>query len=230
MAKNFAMTIDLQKCVGCAACSISCKNENNTPDGINWSYHTTETKGIFPNVNYEYVPTLCNHCEDAPCVKACPTQAMYKDENGLTLHDADKCIGCKSCMLACPYGVISANYEEPHKYWRDQHVLIEGGTSTGQQVADATEEILPYYNPDRAFTYEGLRYKGIVEKCTLCDHRLKVGEQPYCVTSCPADARLVGDLNDPDDKINQLLAKHSSRTLLPDKGTKPKVFYIRSYN
>ncbi|WP_461201854.1 4Fe-4S dicluster domain-containing protein [Anoxybacillus sp. TBDG-1] len=226
---KYAMVIDLHKCVGCSACQIACKNENNVPEGMFWSWHITRTTGSFPNVKYEYIPTLCNHCENAACVRACPTKAMYKDENGLTLHDADKCIGCKSCMQACPYGVINFNKKDPHEYWRDQEALIQKGTSSGKEISTSIREKVPYYNPDREKTYEGIRYKGIVEKCTFCDHRLKEGEQPYCVTSCPADARLVGDLDDPNDPIHAMLAKYKTSVLLPEKGTKPKVFYLREY-
>lgn len=223
------MVIDLHKCVGCSACQISCKNENNVDEGMFWSHHLIRTTGKFPNVKYEYVPTLCNHCENAACVKACPTGAMYKDENGLTLHDPDKCIGCKSCMQACPYGVINFNKKEPHAYWRNNESIIKDATVSGKQVTDKTGTKIPYYNADREKTYEGIRQKGIVEKCTMCDHRLKEGEQPYCVVSCPADARLVGDLEDPKDPIQELLAKYKSSVLRPEKGTKPRVFYLREY-
>lgn len=226
---RYAMVIDLHKCVGCSACQIACKNENNVDEGMFWSHHITRTTGTFPNVKYEYVPTMCNHCEDAACVKACPTGAMYKDENGLTLHDPDKCIGCKSCMQACPYGVINFNQKEPHAYWRDNQSLILDGTASGKQVTDKTGTLIPYYNPDREATYKGIRPKGIIEKCTLCDHRLKEGLQPYCVEACPADARLVGDLHDPNDPIHEKLAKHKASVLRPEKGTKPHVFYLREY-
>lgn len=226
---RYAMVINLHKCVGCSACQIACKNENNVAEGMFWSWHMNRTTGTFPNVKYEYVPTLCNHCEEAACVKACPTGAMYKDENGLTLHHPDKCIGCKSCMQACPYGVINFNKKEPHEYWRNNTPLIKDITATAKETAAQTGEKIPYYNPDRAKTYEGIRSKGIVEKCTLCDHRLKEGEQPYCVTSCPADARLVGDLDNPNDPIHAMLANYKASVLRPEKGTKPKVFYLREY-
>jgi molybdopterin-containing oxidoreductase family iron-sulfur binding subunit len=229
MSKKYAMVIDLQKCVGCSACSIACKNENNTDIKKNWSSCIQRTTGTFPNVRYEYIPTLCNHCENAACVKACPTQAMHKDANGLTLHNADKCIGCKTCMLACPYDVIHFNKKNPHEFWSNEEAAIEGGTPYPREVIEKTGTPIPYYNADREKTYEGVRYKGIVEKCTLCDHRLADGEEPYCVVACPAKCRHIGDLNDPSDEINMLLGKYPARQLQPDKGTKPKVYYIRSF-
>ncbi|WP_245741953.1 4Fe-4S dicluster domain-containing protein [Anaerobacillus arseniciselenatis] len=229
MAKNYAMTIDLQSCIGCAACSVACKNENNTDTGMNWSHHIHTTTGTFPNVKYEYIPTLCNHCDNAPCVKACPVKAMYKDdENGLTLHNADKCIGCKACMASCPYGVISYNKKDPHQYWNDQESWYDDVSATPAEIKEKIGTEVPYYNPERAFNYEAIRYRGIVEKCQMCDHRLDRGEQPYCVSRCPAEARYVGDLNDPNDKIHELLT-HDHKTLREDLGTKPKVFYLRSF-
>lgn len=226
---RYAMAINLHKCIGCGACAIACKSENNVDTGIYWAHHIKRTTGTFPNVKYEYIPTLCNHCDNAACVNSCPTQAMYKDENRLTLHNPDKCIGCKTCMQACPYGVISYNSKEPHERFRDTNALVPNGTASGKEMAEKTGEKLPYYNPDRAATYAGIRPKGIVEKCTLCDHRLKSKEQPYCAASCPAGARLAGDLDDPKSEINVLLSRYGHSQLRPEKGTQPKVFYVRQY-
>ncbi|MBF0353526.1 MAG: 4Fe-4S dicluster domain-containing protein [SAR324 cluster bacterium] len=228
MAK-YAMVIDLHNCVGCAACDIACKTENNTDAGFNWSSHVTETRGTFPNVSFRYIPTLCNHCENAPCVKVCPTEAMYKDNEGFTLHDADKCIGCRSCELACPYKVIHFNKKQQHQRYMDDKPLIPGVTSSGKETADKTGVPLPYYNPDRAKTYDGIRREGIVEKCTFCDHRVKEGLQPWCVEACPGDARIFGDTDDPTSRVSQLLKHYTPRQLLKHKGTKPRVFYIRDY-
>lgn len=226
---NYCMVIDLHKCAGCGSCAITCKNENNVQDGFYWSNYVHKTTGQFPNVRYQFIPTLCNHCEDAPCVKACPVGAMYKDANGLTLHNAERCIGCKNCMVADPYGVIYFNQEKPHQRWQSQEAIMEGLTGTGQEVAKKTGAPLPYYNPDRDKTYAGVRPKGIVEKCTLCDHRIKDGKKPYCVESCPAGARIFGDLDDPGSEVHYLLGKHSHFQLRSELGTKPKVFYIREF-
>ncbi|KJS88222.1 MAG: 4Fe-4S ferredoxin [Peptococcaceae bacterium BICA1-8] len=226
---NYAMVIDLHKCTGCGACAITCKNENNVQEGFFWSNYVHKTTGEFPNVRFEFMPTLCNHCEDAPCVKACPVGAMYKDKNGITLHDPEKCIGCKSCMIADPYGVIYFNKERPHKFWNSSENAIHNGTSSGKEVADKAGAPIPYYNPEREKTYAGIRPQGIVEKCTFCDHRVKDGEKPYCVESCPAGARIFGDLDDPHSEIIYLISKHGAKQLKAELGTKPKVFYIRSY-
>ena len=228
--KQYSMVIDLHKCVGCAACDISCKAENNVPDSFAWSNHMLQTRGKFPDTQFRYIPTLCNHCTNAPCVANCPTTAMHKTKDGLTMHDTDKCIGCHACQLACPYHVIYFNHDLPHKRMReDQEAAIPGCTSTGPEVAEKGGTPIPVYNPARAATYAGVRPKGIVEKCTFCDHRLANGELPACVEACPADARIFGDKKDPGSPVSKVLKKHASRVLQPEKGTRPNVHYIRDY-
>lgn len=230
MAKKYGMVIDLHKCVGCGACDLACKSENNTPEGIYWSNHQIETSGVFPEVSYAYRPTLCNHCEDAPCVRSCPTAAMHKDEEtDMTLHSADKCIGCKSCILACPYDVISYNARQPHLEKREDNSIIKGGTFSAKELGDKTNTPYPYYNAEWGKNYPSIRSKGVVEKCTFCNSRVKAGLQPHCVDSCPADARIFGNLNDENSAPSLLLAKYPAEVLKAHKGTKPKVFYIRNF-
>jgi len=230
MSKQYAMVIDLHRCVGCAACDIACKAENNVPVEFHWSNHIVETRGTFPDTQFSYIPTLCNHCDDAPCVTNCPTTAMYKNEDGLTLHDVDKCIGCRLCQLSCPYGVIWYNKQAPHD--TDVEAMLDGATFTASEMAEKSGSGAPigYYNPARAQTYDGIRPKGVVEKCTFCDHRLAVDEDPACVVACPAEARIFGDLNDPDSPPSLALAKYEPKVLQRDQGTKPNVFYIRDFN
>lgn len=232
MAKNYAMAIDLQKCVGCGACDLACKSENNTPVGIDWATHFTEMTGTFPNVSYNHVPTLCNHCEDAPCVRVCPTHAMHYGDNGLVVHDPDICIGCKSCMLADPYGVIHFNKEAAFsEYISDDSSIVKGGTFSKEELSDKSSAPFPYFNAARgADGYEAIRGKGTVEKCTFCDHRIVDGLAPACVVACPADARIFGDLNDPNSGVAKETRSEFTSVLKPEKGTKPKVFYTKSYN
>ncbi|MGD8987629.1 MAG: 4Fe-4S dicluster domain-containing protein [Syntrophobacterales bacterium] len=229
---KYAMVIDLQSCVGCGACSIACKNENNLSEGIFWSSKITETSGTFPNVRYHYIPTLCNHCEDAPCVRGCPTQAMHKLDSGITMHDPKKCIGCRYCMYNCPYGVISFNWEKPFRFWRENNPVIKDCTSSPLELVKKVNNgtATPYYNPGREATLSGMRSKGVVEKCTFCDHRIKQGELPYCVEACPANARIFGDLEKRGSEVNFLLGKYRPFTLKEHLGTKPKVYYVRSFN
>ena len=228
---RYAMVIDLQRCVGCGGCSIACKNENNVPDGIYWSNKITETSGTFPDVRYHYIPTLCNHCANAPCARGCPTQAMHKLDSGITMHNPDKCIGCKYCEFNCPYGVIYFNWRAPHQFWRQREQLINGVTSAPAEEAKKVKtKVLPYYNSERDATLPGIRPKGVVEKCTFCDHRVKRALLPYCVEACPADARIFGDIQDPTSKVSQLLGKFRYFRLREQLGTEPHIFYIRDFN
>ncbi len=228
---KYAMVIDLQRCTGCGACSIACRNENNVSEGIYWSGNINETVGTFPHVRYHYIPTLCNHCEEAPCVRGCPTNAMYKKKNGITMHDPDKCIGCRFCMFNCPYGVISFNWKASHKFWRNQTPLIKGCTSSpAAEVKAVGGTGTPYYNPARAETLEGIRRKGVVEKCTFCDHLVQKGQLPHCVVACPSDARIFGDLENEKSKVRRLLGKFRPFRLKERLGTMPKVYYIRDFN
>ncbi len=231
--KKLAMVIDLQRCVGCGGCVIACKNENNIQENVAWSSRIIRTTGIFPNVRHEYIPTLCNHCEKAPCVKGCPTGAMHKTEGDITMHNPAKCIGCRYCIINCPYGVIHFNDGETHRFWRNDERLIEGATPSAIEVTQkAGGTVIPYYNPERELSHPGtgLRHKGIVEKCTLCDHRVKKGELPYCVEACPTNARIFGDLNDPNSEVNKILGKFRPWRLKENLGTEPKVFYVRGFN
>ncbi len=231
--KRLAMVIDLQRCTGCGGCIISCKSENNVQRGIAWSSKKSKTVGKYPNVRFEYIPTLCNHCENAPCVKGCPTKAMHKGYGNITMHSPEKCIGCRTCIAMCPYGVISIHNKEPHAHWKSEDVLIKGCTASPKEVAEKVKgNVIPYYNDAREESTpgSGLRYKGIVEKCTLCDHRVKKGLLPHCVLSCPASARVMGDLNDPNSAASKLLAKYRPWRLKEEMGKEPKAFYNRELN
>jgi molybdopterin-containing oxidoreductase family iron-sulfur binding subunit len=228
--KKYAMVIDMHKCVGCGACNFGCKIENNVGDDLTWAKVETLTKGTFPKVTFEHITTLCNHCNNAPCVKACPTKAMHKiADGGLTLHNPAKCIGCQSCVIACPYGMISFNKVSPLKKWESSSSIIPKCTSSGKEVAEKAGEKMPFYNPDRAKTYEGIRGRGVVEKCTFCDHRIAEKKDPYCVEVCPAKARIFGDISDPKSEVSKLVSQHKGRTLKPEQGTEPSVYYIRNY-
>ncbi|MEK7365590.1 MAG: 4Fe-4S dicluster domain-containing protein [Candidatus Deferrimicrobiota bacterium] len=250
MPKQYGMVIDLQKCVGCGACALACKTENNTQarangQTYNWADFIYREEGIFPNVSFAAIPVLCNHCSDAPCVKACPVEpkAMFKTADGITMHNDARCIGCRRCQKACPYSasdvdkekaaysVISANdpKEAPHSAYRDATEMIKGCTASGAEVAKMAGAIPPgrnkYDHPD----YLSVRQKGIVEKCIFCEHRVKQGEQPNCVVVCPAKARIFGDINDAASEPANLLKKYKPMRLQEEKKTRPNVAYIRSF-
>lgn len=228
---NLVMVIDLQRCTGCGGCDLACKSENNLRDGHFWSHHITNTTGTFPNVRFDYMPTLCNQCGNAPCEKACPTSALHKVAGDITAHDPQKCIGCRACIINCPYGEVHAHFGEPHEEWESIEELIEGVTGSPATVVDDTGgDRIPYYNNERENFGEGNRYHGIVEKCDFCLHRLKENKLPACVKRCPTDARIIGDLNDPNSSVSKILAKYRPFRRMEHLGTQPKVYYVRSFN
>ncbi len=101
--KQFAMVIDLRKCIGCNACSVACKSENAVPLGVWRTWVKQVERGKFPNTQRHMLPRLCNHCEYPACVEACPTTSAYRRDDGVVLVHEERCIGCKLCMAACPY-------------------------------------------------------------------------------------------------------------------------------
>lgn len=97
------MVIDLETCVGCHACTVSCKMENQVPEGCFNTWVEEWDTGEYPEVSRVKLPKLCNHCVDAPCVEVCPVDATFPVEGGIVVVDEEKCIGCKACLSACPY-------------------------------------------------------------------------------------------------------------------------------
>ncbi|MEO6890822.1 MAG: 4Fe-4S dicluster domain-containing protein [Ktedonobacteraceae bacterium] len=103
---KYAFVIDQRKCIGCHACTVACKAEHDVPIGVNRTWVKYIEKGVFPNTRRYFLVNRCNHCDDAPCVAICPTKALYKRGDGIVDFDAARCIGCKSCMQACPYDAL----------------------------------------------------------------------------------------------------------------------------
>ena len=110
---RYAMAIDLAACVGCAACSVACKLENEVPPGEHRLWIRQTESGTFPNLTLECRPEQCLHCANPPCVPVCPTGASYQTEDGFVLVDPDKCIACGACIAACPY---DARFFHPDGY------------------------------------------------------------------------------------------------------------------
>lgn len=247
---RYGMIIDLDKCVGCGACALGCKTENNTGDRaagqtFNWADFLVTEEGRFPHAVATTLPVLCNHCSNAACVEACPVEpkAMYKTADGITMHNDERCIGCQSCQEACPYSaldvdeegvqysIISFNEDGIGNFHRFESTAaaIAGGTATGaeltRRVGAKPAHRTDYRHPD----YEPVRRPDVTEKCIFCAHRMAEEKLPRCVVVCPAEARIFGDLDDPASEAARLLEQNKSFRLKEEAGTRPNVHYIGSY-
>ncbi|MDR2852153.1 MAG: 4Fe-4S dicluster domain-containing protein [Burkholderiaceae bacterium] len=203
MAK-WGMVFDLKACIGCNACVVACKQENSLPNGVFFTRTLSYEQGKYPNVKRTYVPTICNQCEAPPCQKVCPSGATYTREDGIVMVDRDLCIGCSSCAVACPY---------------DMRTMLSEAMFT--QGLFGTGEITPFEQQGYA------RYTpGTAVKCDFCSQRVDQGLKPACVQTCPANARVFGDLDDPQSAPNVLLRERKGKPPLPEKNTKPRVYYV----
>ncbi len=197
---RLGMVIDLKLCIACYACVVTCKAENATPPGVFWGQVQEREDGKYPSARRVFLPVLCNHCAEPLCVKACPTGATTQREDGIVVVDHDKCVGCRYCLIACPY-----------------------------QVRSYVDKIRGYFEQGLT-PYEETGYKkhrkGVVEKCTFCVDRVDKGLEPACVANCPTSCRHFGDLDDPNSEVSRLLRTRYSFTLLPEHGTNPSVYYV----
>jgi Fe-S-cluster-containing dehydrogenase component/formate-dependent nitrite reductase membrane component NrfD len=176
---NYGFAIDLRRCIGCHACTIACKAEHDIPIGVNRCWVKTVERGTFPDTRRFFFPVLCNQCDQAPCVRICPTNALFKRRDGIVDLNGDACIGCRACMQACPY---------------DQ-LFIDPNTRTA-------------------------------EKCNFCANRVENRLLPACVSVCPTECRVFGDLDDPASPLARLVAAEPVAVRKPEKGTRPKIFYL----
>ncbi len=206
---QWAMIIDLNKCTGCGNCQLACQAHNDTAPGLSWNRMIAAGE-----LNDEplYVPVPCMHCQNPPCEGVCPVKATYKRADGIVMMDYERCIGCRYCQLACPYGARSFNWQE----------------YTGQNTA-----VPEWGEPEVA-----RRPRGVVEKCTFCVHRIDRGlaegltpgvdpqATPACVAACPVSARIFGDLNDPHSAVSEALQNYQAIQPRRDLGTEPRVYYL----
>jgi len=219
------MAIDLDRCTGCQACVVACHAENNLPVSdpqsaaigrtVHWIRVDRYYEGVFPEIREKHMPVLCQQCDDAPCEPVCPVYATYRNPEGLNVQVYNRCVGTRYCANNCPYQVRFFNFFAPE--WPEPLAL--------------------QLNPDVA-----IRMGGVMEKCTFCIQRVKRSKndakeegrpladgeiQPACAQSCPAEAMVFGDLNDPESRVSRLAGSGRSSRLLEELGTKPKVFYLQ---
>lgn len=223
--EKWGLTIDLDRCTGCMACVVACQSENNVPfnteDLINQSRAITWIRveryweGEYPNIKARFLPVMCQHCANAPCEPVCPVYATYHNAEGLNVQVYNRCVGTRYCSLNCPWHARYFNFWE--REWPD--------TFKDQLNPDVT-----------------VRSKGVMEKCSMCVHRIRRvtrlakrdsreirdGEfQPACAQACPTNTIVFGNLNDPNSSVAKLAHHTRNYTLMGDLGTEPAVTYLK---
>jgi len=208
--KKFMMVIDLAKCDGCKSCTVACQTMHFTEPDREW-IKVFKMKDAETTAPY-FFPKPCFHCDNPPCTKVCPVNATFKRQDGIVLIDNERCIGCRSCMVACPYSTRFFNWSSPRQ----------------QEIAD-----MPY-SPETSIP----RRIGTVEKCDFCPDMIRQGKMPACVTGCPMDAIYFGDQNEDAVtnasgvtlKLSQLLEDNAGYRYLEELGTEPRVYYLPPKN
>lgn len=195
----YGFIIDLEKCVGCHGCSVACKAANGTPPTVTRSKVVRETEGTYPHAVRVIRPMLCMLCENPACVAACTTGASSINDDGIVVINKEECIGCKSCIEACPYGA---------RYYIEDEAGYFG------------EELNEYESV--AYVKNGMVAK-TVDKCDFCIGHSEDGKpDPVCVKACMAEARIFGEL----EEIKKLAEKRGGKPYLEEEGTQPHVYYL----
>jgi Fe-S-cluster-containing dehydrogenase component len=213
---EFVYGLNLSRCIGCRKCVHACVEENNqsrAPEiqyirvlemekgsiDVETSDHHYDAPQV-PDPNKYYMPVQCHQCAKPPCVKVCPVKATWQEPDGITVIDYDWCIGCRYCAAACPYWARRFNFTEPEI--PSEHV-----------------------NPNMGYLSNRPRAKGVMEKCTYCLHRTRVGRLPACLEVCPTGSRKFGNVLDPESEVAYILQHKRVYVLKEDVGTLPRFFY-----
>ena len=213
------MVIDTRRCVGCKACMVACKVENKTPPGVSY---TVVTEEVFnrPDDKPVFMTKPCFHCESPPCVDVCPVSATFKrEQDGIVVVDYDRCIGCRYCIIACPYGARSFDFGENYDAISANTPLAAAPSPENNQFITRSPGTSPIGN---------------VRKCTFCVHLQDeqgrydkaAGRWPSCAKTCTGHAIFFGDLQDPESEVSRLLAERQAIRLKEELGTAPNVFYL----
>ena len=215
---KWGMVVDLSKCVRCYGCVIACRIEHFLPVGSDWPRLMAvepERNGTPPVVST--YPVRCNQCKEAPCVRVCPTGATYKREDGIVAVDQDKCVGCRYCVVVCPYQNRVFLTKSKDK------AFFPGEGLTGFEKAGKRRYPHQY---------------GTTGKCNFCMERIDAGlakglnpgidreATPACVNTCQARALTFGDLDDFDSQVSKLLRERKGFQLHPEYGSNPSIYYV----
>lgn len=217
---RYGMVIDTKRCVGCKACVLACKAENKTPPGVYYNVVVEDSFGAEANDRPLFLTKPCFHCENPPCVPVCPVSATFKrKQDGIVVIDYDRCIGCRYCITACPYGARTFDFGENYAPVAERTPYAKVPSPEYKQYRERNEKKSPVGN---------------VRKCTFCVHlqdedgryNKHAGRWPACAKTCTGHAIFFGDLNDPDSEVSRILRERKAIRMKEELGTEPNVYYL----
>jgi Fe-S-cluster-containing dehydrogenase component len=220
--RRWVMVINLQKCVGCKACTVSCVAENNLPPGVVYRPVIEVEIGEFPDVRRRFTPRPCMQCDNPPCVPVCPVSATYKRPDGIVAVDYDACIGCRYCIIACPYNARTFDFGEFYSDGAPDILALAGAGAAAYEERPNFE----YGQEWRRERGRNASPMGNARKCQFCLHRLDNGLLPACVTTCIGGATYFGDYSDENSLVHELVGSDRMMRLKEELGTEPRVFYL----
>src|SRR5262244_2740177 len=209
--QKWVMVLDLAKCDGCRDCTKACNKMHFVPPMQEWIkvYEVADN----PTAGEYYMPRPCMHCDNPPCVRACPVGATFKRTDGIVMQDNDRCIGCRECIAQCPYSARSFNWAEP---------------------LHSSEELSAKYSMEQMYPHR----KGTIEKCGFCPHMLREGKLPVCASACTMGAIYFGDeledavTNSKGEtlQLSKTVKRGAGYRLMEELGTEPRVYYLPPAN